>query len=461
MNPISPEVSNDGSDDMSVTNTLTKILLSHLKSSKKTIEASMESRSCPLNNVVKFTEIADLVGLDGMVTFLLLKDFELKVKIIKKTCCLYKQKEDCSINSPLLEDEQSNDDDTRCVSLHDETQGQLDVGPSSPDIYDSPDFWCFLSNGLSKLGQDEVLIVVDKDKDDFCVPRDVFKIYLTLHELSLRRQTLENLGNLLFQDGLFGSRDTAGLLLVRPTEHVCLKNLILPDSNPNFLIALLLQRWEVPWSKVFPMRLLLRIGYKLNVYPYSVVSFKCRDPVYYEIGHTIISILGDFRNFRYSLTHVEGLTVIINKARREVSIRISQSSYAQFNKVLDSANNEHVLAWSSHPSPEADGHLVCVQNEDGNYETIEFVKNLHARKREKNVECKIGASFVVFSGALKVGQTGQPAKISIVEDGLLIQIQSSTMLALRNAIHYMHRFDIDCGCHDDPINRVEVNWTAE
>lgn len=72
-------------------------------------------------------------------------------------------------------------------------------------------------------------------------------------------------------------------------------------------------------------------------------------------------------------------------------------------------------------------------------------------------ELILGASFIVFSGALKVNQTGQPAKISIVEDGLLIQIQSCTMSALRNAINYMDNFDIDCD-NQDSLNRVEIRW---
>jgi MAD (mothers against decapentaplegic) interacting protein len=438
-------IANSG-NDFNTSNPLTNLIVSHFKSSKKTIQASMESRNCPLNGVVKFSEISDLVGVDKVVTFLLLRGFHLKAKIVKKDCCLSRTKKLTSVEVnqqgsgiEVEEAELENQSDFADRSLSSEIEA----------VENSPEYWCFLSSGLDKFGQDEIIFLLDKEKDDDCMPRDIFKIYLTLHELALRRQAIENLGNLLFQDGLFNCRDTAGLLFVKPSPDHCLKNLILPDKK--FLIALVLQRWEVPWSKVFPMRLLLRLGHKYNTYPYPIVSFRKRDPVYYEIGHTIISILGDFRNFRYSLTHVDGLRVMLDKTSRKVTVHLQQSSYVQFSKVLDGSNNEHVLAWSSCPFPEADGHLVSVQNDKGNYNTVEFYKqspNNTISFRSLETGPVLGASFIVFSGALKVDQSGQPAKISIVEDGLLIQIQSCTMSALRNAIHYMDNFDIDCGkCH--------------
>lgn len=440
---------------------ITNLIVSQFKSNKKSIQASMESRSCPLNGVIKFEEISSLVGIDGVVTFLLLKDFYLKIKLIDKLCCLDKKNSTFNSNDTDEDGDKSTKENNDLEILHQKQQVELKKIPLDQDD-EIPRYWCFTSDGLSRFGQSEIVLVINKDKEDSCIPRDVFKIYLTLHELALRRQSLENLGNLLFQDGLFENRDTAGLIFARLLETHCVKNLVLPDKP--FLFAIILQRWEVPWSKVFPMRLLLRLGYKFDVYPYPIVSFKIREPVYYEVGHTIISILGDFRNFRYSITHVDGLKVMINKKTKQVSVKLDQSCYQQFNKVLDSSNNEHVLAWSSCPFPEADGHLVSLQNEDGQHETVEFYK----KKLNNNVSFDslesgpiLGASFVIFSGALKVNQSGQSAKISIVEDGLLIQIQSCTMSALRNAIHFMHHFDINCENNQDPLNKVEIDWQLE
>lgn len=368
-------------------------------------------------NIIIFDELSNSIDIDSIITFVLLKDFFLKVKVVVK----------------VLNELQKN-------------QYKTDNPDSLESATEKQEFWCFASDGLSRLGQSEIVFLLNRDMGDSTIPRDVFKIYLTIHELALRRQSLENLGNLLFQDGLFGQRDSAGLLLVRHMGCQDISDYIIPDKP--FLFALVLQRWEVPWSKVFPVRLLLRLGHKSGHYPYPLVSYKSRAPVYYEVGHTIISILGDFRNFRYSITHVEGLKVILIKSEKRILVQLNQSCYQQFNKVLDSSSNEHVLAWSSYPFDDAGGHLVAVQNDDGNYETVEFYK----QKSDEMISFEnldlgdiLGASFVIFSGALKANQSSGAAKISIVEDGLLIQLQSCTMSALKQAIHCMHEFDIDCG----------------
>lgn len=63
-----------------------------------------------------------------------------------------------------------------------------------------------------------------------------------------------------------------------------------------------------------------------------------------------------------------------------------------------------------------------------------------------------GASFLVFSGALK-SNSGYTAKSSIVEDGILVQIGPLEMAKLKQAIHAMENYRIVCKetkvCHGD------------
>jgi MAD (mothers against decapentaplegic) interacting protein len=54
-----------------------------------------------------------------------------------------------------------------------------------------------------------------------------------------------------------GSTEHGGFLYIAPTFQ-CLGKLILPD--PPYLFAVLLQKWELPWAKMFPLRLMLRLG---------------------------------------------------------------------------------------------------------------------------------------------------------------------------------------------------------
>lgn len=55
-----------------------------------------------------------------------------------------------------------------------------------------------------------------------------------------------------------------------------------------------------------------------------------------------------------------------------------------------------------------------------------------------------GASFVVLNGALKT-TSGVEAKSSIVEDGLMVQVPSETMAALRTKLRNMENWSVQCG----------------
>lgn len=68
-----------------------------------------------------------------------------------------------------------------------------------------------------------------------------------------------------------------------------------------------------------------------------------------------------------------------------------------------------------------------------------------------------GASFVVFNGALKV--PGLAGKSNIVEDGLMVQVPSETMTALRTALRDMRDYTIGCGPNAEET--VALLWTAD
>ena len=73
-----------------------------------------------------------------------------------------------------------------------------------------------------------------------------------------------------------------------------------------------------------------------------------------------------------------------------------------------------------------------------------------------------GASFVVFNGALKTS-SGLRAKSSIVEDGLMVQITTEMMVALKQAMCDMQDFSIGCGSLDvaQPEETVVITWTED
>eukprot|EP00063_Salmo_salar_P021248 XP_013996083.1 PREDICTED: zinc finger FYVE domain-containing protein 16-like isoform X3 [Salmo salar] len=271
-------------------------------------------------------------------------------------------------------------------------------------------------------------------------------LYLSIYQDAQRGKYVEELGNVAFTGSFLGSKEHGGVLFYSPTFQP-LEGLCLPPQP--FLCGLLIQRLEVPWAKVFPLRLLLRLGAEHSVYPSTLVSVRFRETVFRETGHTIMNLLADLRNYQYSLPAVEGLRIHMEMGHSYINI--PKSSFPEMLKVVN-ASNEHVISVGAGFSSEADSHLVCFQNKEGTYQT-------QANSQPGKTRTVTGASFVVFNGALKAS-SGFIAKSSIVEDGLMVQTPPETMEALRAALRGQTDFHIPCGKADggELRDNVTVRW---
>ncbi|XP_067213787.1 zinc finger FYVE domain-containing protein 16 isoform X4 [Linepithema humile] len=310
--------------------------------------------------------------------------------------------------------------------------------------------WNVTSRGLACVGQDEVILLVEVLPDETRIPKDLLIYINQLYLEAIKGNTMTELGFSIFQgSNLLGSREHTGFLFIRQTLQ-CLQKIILPPAP--FLIGLLIHRWETPWARVFPLRLLLRLGAEYRYYPCPLVSVRFRDALYFEIGHTVMKVLADFRNFGYTLPGVKGLTIHLKN--RTTDVMFPRNRYDQVIKGLHNSN-DHVLAYASNFSIAADSHLVCIQTNTGdesNYQTQAI--NIHNKPRTVT-----GASFIVINGALK-SSMGLSAKSSIVEDGLMVEIMPEKMEALKAALKNMQDFSIGCGHQgaSEPDETVNIKW---
>uniref|UniRef100_S4R654 Zinc finger FYVE-type containing 9 n=1 Tax=Petromyzon marinus TaxID=7757 RepID=S4R654_PETMA len=313
--------------------------------------------------------------------------------------------------------------------------------------------WVFATRGMHAVGQAEVVVLLQCLPDEKTVPKDVFHSLLHVYTDAYKAgKPVGHLGHSFLGRGFLGSREHGGFLFVSPAMQA-LPACELPPQP--LLFALLIQKWEAPWAKVFPIRLMLRLGAEFRFYPCPLFSVRFRKPLFGETGHTIMNLLADFRNYQYSLPTVPGLVVSMEMGHTWIDI--PSNRYNQMVKVLNGAN-EHVLAFGAVFNSAADSHLVCVQNDDGNYQTQAI--NIHATPRK--VPTVTGASFVVFNGALK-SSSGFLAKSSIVADGLMVQITAEGMEALRSALREMRDHTLVCGRADGepPREHVHARWVAD
>ncbi|XP_011058653.1 PREDICTED: uncharacterized protein LOC105148558 [Acromyrmex echinatior] len=311
--------------------------------------------------------------------------------------------------------------------------------------------WNVTSRGLACIGQDEIILLVEVLPDETRIPKDLLTYINQLYLEAIKGNTVTELGFSVYQSTnlLLGSREHVGFLFIRQTLQ-CLQKIILPPAP--FLIGLLVHRWETPWAKMFPLRLLLRLGAEYRYYPCPLVSVRFRNALYFEIGHTVMKVLADFRNFGYTLPGVRGLTIHLKN--RTTDVMFPRNRYDQVIKGLHNSN-DHVLAYASNFSITADSHLVCIQTNTGDessYQTQAI--NIHNKPRTVT-----GASFIVINGALK-SSMGLSAKSSIVEDGLMVEIMPEKMEALKAALKNMQDFSIGCGRQGalEPDEVVNIKW---
>ncbi|XP_076462589.1 uncharacterized protein LOC143294953 isoform X2 [Babylonia areolata] len=309
--------------------------------------------------------------------------------------------------------------------------------------------WCFTTQGMVTVGQEELVTVLETLPDEDTVPTDIFCHLSTVYEEAGKGNTVSHMGHSIFSQPFLDSGSHGGFLYLHSTFQ-CTNKLLLPPAP--FLFPILLHKWETPWAKVFPIRLMLRLGAEHRYYPCPLVSIRNRKPVFFEIGHTIMNLLADFRNFQYMLQQIRGVS--IHMEDQKTFINFPRNRYQDVMKVV-SSSNEHVMALGASFSLEADSHLVCIQNEDGNYQTQAI--NIQNKPRQVT-----GASFVVFNGALK-SSAGLRAKSSIVEDGLMVQILPEMMVALKQSVKDMKDFTIPCGplSLPQPEEIVTLRWVDD
>ncbi|XP_026667581.1 zinc finger FYVE domain-containing protein 9 isoform X2 [Ceratina calcarata] len=312
--------------------------------------------------------------------------------------------------------------------------------------------WNVTSKGLDCVGQDEIILLIEVLPEETRVPKDLLLFINQLFLEATKGNTVTELGFSIYQGGNFmDSREHAGFLFIRQTLQ-CLQKIILPPAP--YLFGLLVHRWETPWAKVFPLRLVLRLGAEYRYYPCPLFSVRFRDALYFEIGHTVMKVLADFRNFAYTLPGVRGLTIHLRN--RMTDVMFPRNRYDQVIKGLNNSN-DHVLAYASNFSIAADSHLVCIQTNTGDESTYQT----QAISINNNPRTITGTSFIVINGALK-SSMGLSAKSSIVEDGLMVEIMPEKMEALKAALKNMQDFSIGCGRQGapEPDETVNIKWVG-
>ena len=177
--------------------------------------------------------------------------------------------------------------------------------------------WNFATRGLTSVGQDEVVILLEVEEGEVTPPREVFSMLQALYEQAGAGNPVTEMGHISVGSNYLGSNHHGGWMFIRHS-HQTVADLLLPP--PPVLFAVLIMRWEIPWARVFPLRLMLRLGAEFRYYPAPLVSVRNRAAVYGEIGHTIMNVLSDFKNYTYAMPTIRGMVIHMTTGATDICL---------------------------------------------------------------------------------------------------------------------------------------------
>lgn len=170
---------------------------------------------------------------------------------------------------------------------------------------------------------------------------------------------------------------------------------------------------------------------------------RTRKSVFSDVdGRSIIALLCDFRNYKYSLTAVPGAECIIELLPAlallpySIRVRLPHAGRETIRRVISQSMN--VLAIGMSVSRSSRRHLSLAENpESGQLETVEITADKNVSKPSNRRST--GATFVVFNGSLK-SASDEECTCNIVEDGVMIQLTSRALDSLKTALDQEQSF---------------------
>ena len=194
--------------------------------------------------------------------------------------------------------------------------------------------WNFATRGLNSVGQDEVVILLEVEEGEQLPPREVFTMLQALYQQAGAGTPVTEMGHISVGSNYLGCSQHGGWLFVRHS-HQTVQDLLMPP--PPVLFGLLIMRWEIPWARVFPLRLMLRLGAEFRYYPSPLVSVRNRGAVYGEVGHTIMNVLSDFKNYTYAMQTIRGMVIHMTAGATDISIPKNRLEYNLLSSIIISS----------------------------------------------------------------------------------------------------------------------------
>lgn len=197
--------------------------------------------------------------------------------------------------------------------------------------------WCYQSEGLNKFNHLEVVVMLEVRKREELFPEEVLRIYRGILHLASKLGNSFQHGNYLSSNDQFlDSTNDAGFIFV--SSEVKRKPPGLKEMQAPFLYGILVKRSELSAAMFTPTRLLLRLGYDMNSFPFPLWNSRDRKPIHLgnekedRFFHTVFAMNKYLKN-TVPEAMVPGLYVV--KEDSKVILQIPNSGQTAVVNLLD------------------------------------------------------------------------------------------------------------------------------
>lgn len=136
-----------------------------------------------------------------------------------------------------------------------------------------------------------------------------------------------------------------------------------------------------------------------------------------------------------------------------VMVYLPKINYKRIEAMIKDSS-ESILSFAGGFNQKADGHLVCIQQDVSKspaYSTQSLnIERGEGGRSEEEGPSKTGLNFFILNGALK-SITGLKAKMSIIEDGVMVQVLPNIMTKVRTALLEMRDVEVRCEETDEKV----------
>uniref|UniRef100_A0A1I8AZD8 DUF3480 domain-containing protein n=1 Tax=Meloidogyne hapla TaxID=6305 RepID=A0A1I8AZD8_MELHA len=308
----------------------------------------------------------------------------------------------------------------------------------------------FTTYGMTAIGVDELMLVIEFKRDRFSVQEQLESAFFNVleqfeqifldclnsfddlldHRMGIRKcnNRIQRLYYLNKHMRIFMGHTTEAIYFYRPQGLEEYLNKLICPKGP-FLLGVLVREEEIAWARCTPLRLLLRLGQVSCQYPTPIVNVIRDQPVFNKdiVQSSVLKVLNDFRGWTYQMTRLFDTSIIVKNNLTEIFL--PKSARDEIRTLVES--NRNMVAWSLNElstleqQMQIDSHLICEQKTSEDGQQQHFSTTIFMKEPNSPITAT-SASFIIFDGALK-SCGGEKFVVNVVEDGLIIRLQSELM----------------------------------